>query len=89
LAYAGLGNRKKALDCLNKAIELDPEYEPAILNRLVAEKMKDGEALPDIGMREVDYSEFKAAGRSYIRELTERLDAAATGLPSPSRTANE
>lgn len=90
LAYAGLGNRKKALDCLNKAIELDPEYEPAILNRLVAEKMKDGEALPDIGIREVDYySEFKAAGRSYIQEVAKSLDAAETGLPSPSRTANE
>lgn len=56
LAYAGLGNKQKALECLNRAIELDPEYEPAIVNRLVIESLKDGEAVPDIGSREINRS---------------------------------
>jgi hypothetical protein len=39
--------------------------------------MKEGEVLNDLGMQEVDYySEFKAAGRSYIQETAERLDTA-------------
>jgi tetratricopeptide (TPR) repeat protein len=76
LAYAGLGNRQKALECLNKAIELDPEYEPAMINRIAVERLRDGEAMADQVFNEVDYySEFKLPGRSYVRELAERLES--------------
>lgn len=76
LAYACLGNRQKALECLDKAIELDPEYEPAIVNRLAIGSLKDGEALPDIDHRELDYySEFKLRGKSYVQHLVDELKA--------------
>jgi tetratricopeptide (TPR) repeat protein len=35
LAYAGLGDRVAAIRHLDKAIELDPDYEPAIDNRRI------------------------------------------------------
>ena len=80
LAYAGLGKRQKALECLSKAIELDPEYEPAIVNRIAVERLKDGEAMADVGFREVDYYvEFKVPGRSYLRELAETLESTERG----------
>jgi tetratricopeptide (TPR) repeat protein len=81
LAYAGLGNRQKALECLNKAIELDPDYEPATINRIAVEGLNDGEAMPDVAFREVDYyAEFKVPGRSYGQELAKRLESTGSGL---------
>jgi tetratricopeptide (TPR) repeat protein len=77
LAYAGLGNKTKALECLGKALELDSEYEPALVNRFAIERLKDGEVLTVQGIRAVDYyTEFKIPGRSYIKELTENLTTA-------------
>jgi tetratricopeptide (TPR) repeat protein len=81
LAYAGLGNRQKALECLNKAIEIDPDYEPAIINRIAVDRLKDGEAMPDVAFREVDYyADFKVPGRSYVQELVKRLESTGRGL---------
>jgi tetratricopeptide (TPR) repeat protein len=48
LAYAGLGKRSAALTCLDKALELDPTYAPAISNRRNLANMREGEPhLPD------------------------------------------
>ncbi len=76
LAYAILGNRQKALECLDKAIERDPGYEPAIVNRQVIASLKDGEALADFNHRKLSYySEFKLRGRSYVQHLVDELKA--------------
>jgi tetratricopeptide (TPR) repeat protein len=76
IAYARIGNRHKALECLNKALELDPEYEPALVNRLVIERLKEGEALPDFDRRELSYySEFTLRGKSYVQQLADELKA--------------
>lgn len=76
LAYAILGNRQKALECLDKAIELDPGYEPAIVNRLAVASLKEGEVLPDFDRRELNYySEFKFRGKSYVQHLVDELKA--------------
>ena len=45
LCYAELGQREKALEALNKALELDPGYEPALINRMVVKSMRDGEGI--------------------------------------------
>ncbi len=85
LAYAILGNRRKALECLDKAIELDPEYEPAIVNRLAVASLKDGEALPDFDRSELDYySEFKLRGKSYVQHLVNKLKARGIIPPGPA-----
>jgi len=70
LAYAGMGERGKALECLDKALELDPEYEIAAVNRMGIEKMREGEHLEG----EIDsvnyYRDYKARGKkSYIAEI--------------------
>jgi tetratricopeptide (TPR) repeat protein len=48
LAYAGLGRRADALACFDRALELDPGYEPALMNRCIIAQMREGEPfLPD------------------------------------------
>ncbi len=74
LAYALLGNKRKALECLDKAIELDPGYEPAKINRLSVQRFKEGEVPPDFDAREINYySEFMLQGRSYAQLLADEL----------------
>jgi tetratricopeptide (TPR) repeat protein len=42
LAYAQLGQKALALECLDKALALDPGYEPARFNRLNVVQMQEG-----------------------------------------------
>lgn len=42
LAYAGLGRKAAALECLDKALALDPDYAPARSNRHIVEAMEEG-----------------------------------------------
>ena len=42
LAYAGLGRKAAALECLDKALALDPDYAPARSNRHLLETMEEG-----------------------------------------------
>ncbi|MDI6732617.1 MAG: tetratricopeptide repeat protein [Planctomycetota bacterium] len=55
LCYAYLGQKEKALDFLNKALEIDPSYEPAVINRLAVESLKDGEKLKQKEFESVEY----------------------------------
>jgi tetratricopeptide (TPR) repeat protein len=45
LAHANMGEKEKAIACLDKALSLDPSYEPARKNRLLAERAKEGEPI--------------------------------------------
>ena len=86
LAYARLGDKQKALECLDKAIELDPQYEPALVNRLAVESLNDGETMPDFGAKEVNYyGDFKLPGRSYLQHLMNELGPGDNAAPRPSR----
>jgi len=55
LVYAGLGQRALALEHLDKALALDPTYEPAIQNRKVLKGMKEGEPHRPVAMAETEY----------------------------------
>ena len=55
LAYAGLGRKALALENLDKALALDPTYEPAIQNRKVVEAMKEGEPLRPLAIATSEY----------------------------------
>jgi tetratricopeptide (TPR) repeat protein len=70
LAYASIGERGKALECLDKALEFDPEYEIAAVNRIGVEKMREGERL-ESKMDSVDYyRDYKVKGKKlYITEI--------------------
>ncbi len=74
LAYASIGERGKALECINKALEIDPKYELAMVNRIIIEKLKEGECLQG-KMDSVNY--YRDYGRegkkSYIGETLRSL----------------
>lgn len=45
LVHAAMGEKEKALSCLDRALELDPRYEPARMNRNAIERIEEGEQL--------------------------------------------
>ena len=55
LAYAGLGKKAMALEHLDKALDLDPTYEPAMQNRKVVERMREGEPHGPLAIVETHY----------------------------------
>jgi tetratricopeptide (TPR) repeat protein len=55
LCYAYLGRKQEALAALDKALELDPSYGPALLNRRAVMAMAEGEKLPANSFGSVDY----------------------------------
>jgi tetratricopeptide (TPR) repeat protein len=64
LAYAGQGERDRAIACLDKAIELDADYQPAIYNRRILLASPD-EQQEVQSMREIDFygDRARAGGR--------------------------
>jgi tetratricopeptide (TPR) repeat protein len=60
LVYAGLGRKALALEHLDKALALDPTYEPAIQNRKIIAGMKEGEPHRPIAMAETEYYRERA-----------------------------
>ena len=59
LALAGLGQRSDALANLDRALELDPEYGPALGNRRIVAAMCEGEPLIPDQMATVRFYEEK------------------------------
>jgi tetratricopeptide (TPR) repeat protein len=74
LCYAQLGRKKDALDALDKAIELDPNYEPAIVNRVFVERLEEGERLNQERFESVNYyRDYSFKKRSFIQEIFRRF----------------
>jgi len=55
ICYAYLGEKQKALTALNKALELDPNYGPALVNRNVVMSLEEGQKLPPSKIASVEY----------------------------------
>jgi tetratricopeptide (TPR) repeat protein len=55
LAHAGLGRKSAAMACIDRALELDPHYGPALMNRRNVVRMREGEPLDVAAIREVHY----------------------------------
>jgi tetratricopeptide (TPR) repeat protein len=55
LAYAGLGQRAAAMECFERALALDPGYEPALVNRRVVARMREGEPFFPDAIQETHY----------------------------------
>jgi tetratricopeptide (TPR) repeat protein len=63
LLYAGMGDRDRAIVHLEKAIELDPNYQPAIDNRRILLASPAGERLTPDAIREICfYADQATAG---------------------------
>ncbi|MGH7969475.1 MAG: tetratricopeptide repeat protein, partial [Limisphaerales bacterium] len=55
LCLAGLGRKAEALASLDRALELDPTYGPALTNRKAIEAMTEGEPLVPGRIAETEY----------------------------------
>lgn len=77
LAYACLGHKSKAIECLDKALEIDPEYELAIVNReFVSRDMEEGKGIDWEGDSVEYYKEYNSGTkRSYIPEVVDSMKA--------------
>jgi len=66
LCHAGLGQKEKALELLDKALEIDPDYEPAITNKDAVSQMKEGQKLTDLNlhMENIEYYNEKMVKRA-------------------------
>ena len=47
ICYAKIGERQKALEAFDKALEIDPDYAPAVMNKAATEGLAVGQSLPD------------------------------------------
>ena len=65
LAYAGLGRRADALACFDRALELDPDYEPARLNRRTTFNMREGEPFIPDAIKSVKYYADRIRGAAH------------------------
>lgn len=65
LAHSALGEQKIALQYLEKALVLDPTYEPAQQNRKNISRLKEGEKIP-FHVEEVLYykEKFESEGKN-------------------------
>jgi tetratricopeptide (TPR) repeat protein len=69
LCYAKLGKREQAISALDRAIEINPGYEPALVNREMIAGLKADERIPDGHIETIDYSkDYAAKKKSYIAE---------------------
>ncbi len=78
ICHAQLGHKSDALAAFDKALELDPQYEPAIVNKAMTETLAEGERL-DNKVKTVEYyKDFPMQNRSYIQHFIEE------GLQKPN-----
>lgn len=63
LCLAELGFKAQSLAELERALEIDPQYEPAMTNRAVIERMQEGIALNAGGFERIEYGIAKFLGR--------------------------
>jgi len=74
LCYGFLGQKAKALAAFDRALEIDPAYEPAILNRTAVESLEEGEKLEGTKMDTIEYyKDFTLKKKSFTRYILQKL----------------
>ena len=76
ICYAHLGRKQEALQALDKALEIDPNYEPALFNRAAIAPMQEGKKkMPDeLKMETVEYyKDVVCKRKSYMQQILERF----------------
>ncbi len=67
ICYGQLGRKQEALAAFDKALELDPKYEPARLNRAVIDSQEEGKTLQNIKSVPVeDYKQQQLKKKSLL-----------------------
>ncbi|GAB6057208.1 tetratricopeptide repeat protein [Desulfonatronum parangueonense] len=73
LCYGFLGQKELALEAFDKALEIDPEYEPAIVNRITVDELPEGGCLSPEDRQTVDYyKDYPMQNRSFIDDFTQQ-----------------
>ena len=76
ICHARLGRKAEALQAFDLALEIDPNYEPAMVNRAIVETLAEGESLPSDEVRVTEYyKEYTAQNKSYIQTLLNDPDS--------------
>lgn len=63
LCLAHLGHKAEALAQFDRALEIDPQYLPAVTNRAIAEKMKEGTPLKSTAFKIVEFAKEQLLAR--------------------------
>ncbi|MEW6097143.1 MAG: tetratricopeptide repeat protein [bacterium] len=72
--YAQLGQKEQALSAFDKALEIDPNYEPALINRMAVESWKEGERLAPIDSLHVEYyKDYPLKKKSLIQSIFQKF----------------
>ena len=80
ICYSKLGQKEKAIAALDKALEIDPTYELAMVNRAVIESLKDGEKMEGDSVESIEYvKEYPMKKKSYIQSLIQKIRYGAEG----------
>ena len=70
LCYAQLGQKADAIAAFDKALEIDSNYEPAMINKAVVESLQDGEKLDQESFEPIDYyRDYPLKKRSIVRSI--------------------
>lgn len=56
ICHGHLGHKAEALAALDRALEIDPDYQPAVSNRKLMEKMEEGILLANTTFQSVNYA---------------------------------
>jgi tetratricopeptide (TPR) repeat protein len=74
ICYGQLGQRQEALAAFDRALEIDPDYEPALLNRIMIEALQEGEALPEAPVGTIEYyKDYPMQKKSLIEQFANKL----------------
>lgn len=76
LCYGKMGQKEDAMNAFNKALELDPDYEPAMVNKAIFESLKDGKQLDQESFESIDYyNDYSMKKKSYTKSLIDEISS--------------
>ena len=74
ICFAKLGRKAEALAELDRALEIDPDYEPAITNRVLVERIEEGKPMDFAPFAKIEYGKERFVRQStMLRSLLGRL----------------
>lgn len=74
ICLAKLGRKQEALQALDQAIRLYPDYELAIVNKAIISILEEGECLNDERVEIIDYAkDYSIKNKSYIAEFQSKI----------------
>jgi tetratricopeptide (TPR) repeat protein len=75
ICYGKLGQKALAIQALDMALSIDPNYEPAIVNRAIVESLKEGEKFSPDKVETIEYyKEYPGNRKSYIQTLIQKRE---------------